>query len=758
MKSLNCLGAVRTVLSVAVLSALVACGGGGGSDDAADPTVTLSGIAAKGLLKNAIVRAYRVNSDGSQTLIKESVTDTDGSYSLADMPAGVTVLVEISAGPSTTMVDEATNATDVPVPAGFRIRAATTTVEGGTNTLQVTPFSEMAVTKAEGAEGGLLPANIEGANADIRTYLGFDVLAERPDFSDDGTAPENKAALMLAAVSQLANNATEVDNLGCDSGDDTGDRIKCVIEKLAEGGTDDDALADKLETAKDEVVNDDFAGTDDDIPPAPLPQPTEIVAPDVRTTAISEAKALIAGIRANAPYLGGSGTDTLDKRLRAVEQTINAAANPVNATSLDLYQGVLQGAQLLQEGAFMPPGFRISIARAMVSGCTFFSSTDPTVNTEAANADEVNAVGCRMTYNVAQKQDGNWYAYQHGFRVVKTNTAGTYTVYSQVVEQLLNEDMTMNTSSPGNTVRYPQGSSALVGGVVLTSNEGGQITGISMSGEYAAGVRAALQGYATKTTVTASVTPSIVAVGDVELTRLSLTGSFVSSGGSKPAGTVQLASGSYLQTRLGTPGDIHSAEDLGIEHRTANLILSASAGEASVAGTLTIDGFSHTADELPQELPSTIAFQGVVKQDSATTLFDGTVTAESAGYVGFMGEAPVSESNFTSVDLSFEGALYVPSRPIMTVNLTLSSPSFQHYTLNGSYAQSGGSTVLVSGAGQEGVDAETYVNFTTASGGISFRLVPNATVAYLKKNDVVIGTFTQRTSRLDYADGSYEQF
>ncbi|HEX5373382.1 MAG TPA: hypothetical protein VFW84_11685, partial [Aquabacterium sp.] len=703
MKSLNCFGAVRTALSVAVLSALVACGGGGGSD-AADPTVTLSGVAAKGLLKNAIVRAYRVNSDGSQTLIKESVTDTDGSYSLADIPAGVTVLVEISAGPSTTMVDEATNATDVPVPAGFRIRAATTTVEGGTNTLQVTPFSEMAVTKAEGAEGGLVPANIEGANADIRTYLGFDVLAERPDFSDDGTAPENKAALMLAAVSQLANNATEVDNLGCDSEDDTGDRIKCVIEKLADGGTDDDALADKLETAKDEVVNDDFAGTDDDIPPAPLPQPTEIVAPDLRATAISEAKALIAGIRANAPYLGGSGSDTLDKRLRAVEQTINAAANPVNPTSLDLYQGVLQGAQWLSDGMFAEAGFPINTQRAIASGCTFFTSTDPTVNTAAANADEANAVGCRMTYHVAQKQNGNWYAYQHGFRVVKTDTANTYAVYSQVVEQLLNpEDMSMDTSSPSNTVRYPLDSAALVGSIVLSKDGSGQTTGVSMTGDYAAGVRAALQGFAAKTVVTATVTPTTVAVGDIELTRLNLTGSFVSSGGSKPSGTVQLASGSYLQSRLLTPGDIHSGEvDGAIAHREAKLVLSAGAGEASVTGTLTLSAFSSSADVPTQELPTSIAFQGVVKQNASTTLFDGTVTASAGGDVGlggFMVDAPVTVDNFVQASVAFEGALYVPSRPIMTVNLTLSSPSFQHYTLSGSYAQSGSSTVLVSGAG-----------------------------------------------------------
>jgi hypothetical protein len=103
---LNVDAPVRTLLSATLLAVLAACGGGGGDTaggggggGGTTSGVTVQGIAAKGLLKQAIVKAYRIESNGSRTLIKESVTDTDGSYSLADIPAGVTVLVEIAPRP-----------------------------------------------------------------------------------------------------------------------------------------------------------------------------------------------------------------------------------------------------------------------------------------------------------------------------------------------------------------------------------------------------------------------------------------------------------------------------------------------------------------------------------------------------------------------------------------------------------------------------------------------------------------------------------
>ncbi|MDE2593563.1 MAG: hypothetical protein KGL57_04950, partial [Burkholderiales bacterium] len=114
----------RTVLSLAVLCSLVACGGGGGGggggDSAAEPaTVTVAGVASKGLLANAIVSAYGVNADGSKGVrIKFTATDVRGNYILAGLTPGALVLLEVTPNPdgTTTMQDEATGQ-PVPLPA-----------------------------------------------------------------------------------------------------------------------------------------------------------------------------------------------------------------------------------------------------------------------------------------------------------------------------------------------------------------------------------------------------------------------------------------------------------------------------------------------------------------------------------------------------------------------------------------------------------------------------------------------------------------
>ncbi|MEY3253433.1 MAG: hypothetical protein RL227_2406, partial [Pseudomonadota bacterium] len=80
--------------AVATAALLAACGGGGGSDAPAPApapapsptgaTVTLTGIAAKGLMANAEVTVLAVNADGSvgSTVLASGTTSATGAYSL----------------------------------------------------------------------------------------------------------------------------------------------------------------------------------------------------------------------------------------------------------------------------------------------------------------------------------------------------------------------------------------------------------------------------------------------------------------------------------------------------------------------------------------------------------------------------------------------------------------------------------------------------------------------------------------------------
>jgi hypothetical protein len=751
--------AVRHTLALVALAALAACGGGGGSDSPSTSgttaaQVTVQGVAAKGLLQKAKVEVLQVNANGSTTLLKEGTTDDKGGYSLTGIPAGTAVVVRVSAVAGTKMVDEATGDT-LDAPVGFVMRAATVTQEGGTNALQITPFSEMAVAKAE-ASGGLSANNIEAANADVRTYLGFDVLAEKPEFS--GTNPQNKAALAVAAISQLANTPVAASGLGC-ADTKQEDRVKCVVGKMAQKGTDDTDLGTSIETAKQKIKGDkNYTG---EVPPAPQPQP-ETLLPAPTRTAVTEAKALIANIRSNGPFLGGSGADTLDKRLNSTADTLRDSSSPVGDGSQELFKRVLGAAAALDSKDFTLGVFEVPTEAANVARCTFFkNATDPTDNTPADDVASANAIGCRLTYGGRVIEDGVNYAYQQGLRIMPTATKGTYTVITQVVKQRLIQEkggeFTNDTSLPAYTVRLPAGSSVLLGQVSLKRDANANLNGFTLSGDYATSVYNVVNGLATRNTITASVVPAAVGA----LTQLSVSGVFTSSGGSLPGATVQLAPGSYFQTSFAQPGNVISSTETDQLSRAAHLILSGSVGTASVTGTLDINGFKAPkvapGNGSVTALPTQVSFNGVIKQSASVTLFDGTLAASATSLSDFDATLNAGSSNQpTNPQVSFVGKLYVPSRPLMQVNLALTKPSRTVTAVSGQYVQDA-TTVLISAQRNTQIEANNYVNLATPS-GVNLRIKPNVPRSLLTKSEVTIGVYDADKSRIDYADGSFQQY
>ena len=128
----------KLALACALTSALAACGGGGSDTVVAPTTRTLAGVAAKGLIKNGVVKVYSYSADGTKSATPIATTRTlaDGSYSVSLGSNIGLFTVEVSADADTTMADEFVSG-DISMPANMTLRslvqfdsAASTAVKG----------------------------------------------------------------------------------------------------------------------------------------------------------------------------------------------------------------------------------------------------------------------------------------------------------------------------------------------------------------------------------------------------------------------------------------------------------------------------------------------------------------------------------------------------------------------------------------------------------------------------------------------------
>jgi hypothetical protein len=132
-------------IALTTVFALAGCGGGGGGGGTTAPvaSTSVSGIAAKGIIKQAKVLVCRITNGAPEpdASCASTTTGNDGSYRMT-FSDGYTgpAMVKIMAGAASTMMDETTG-TDIPYTMTMR---AVIPAVSGTTTVHVTPFSEMA--------------------------------------------------------------------------------------------------------------------------------------------------------------------------------------------------------------------------------------------------------------------------------------------------------------------------------------------------------------------------------------------------------------------------------------------------------------------------------------------------------------------------------------------------------------------------------------------------------------------------------------
>lgn len=241
----------RSCLAGAIaLALLTGCGGGGGgskggsggSDGGGSEPVTVSGAAAKGIIKNGVVKIYGVNGSGARgTVLAEGRTSsTDGTYSLSVSGYSGPVIVEITAleaadeGYPSLMVcdipgtaschDDVDDANDIGfgedyrLGSGFALKAVVPGVSSGQSvTTNVTALTDLAASLAESngvtADSVHLAntqvANLFSLSGDITRLPVVDVTDPAAMEALSGSTPQEtesalKAALMSAALLSAA--------------------------------------------------------------------------------------------------------------------------------------------------------------------------------------------------------------------------------------------------------------------------------------------------------------------------------------------------------------------------------------------------------------------------------------------------------------------------------------------------------------------------------------------------------------------------
>lgn len=731
----------RTALSMAAVLALAACGGGGSSSSSsgATPTVAVSGVASKGLLLNAVVTAYAVNADGSKgaKLASTTTSATDGSYSLTGLPPGVVVLLEVTPQAGTKMVDEATNTTvDVPTASGFALRAAVNLDSTGTSSAQITPFTDMAVKLAE-SNGGLKPDVVTAANGSVSAFAGISILSDKPTFTTTtggNVVATNAAAAKLAAISELVKSGGAT--TGCSSDPVSG--ASCVLAKLQDSTT-SSSVAAALNTALTTVLNEDVAIAD----PLELAKASDTVSTPPSTvivvagaqTAIQEAKALVASVRATAAALSNQADATsLAARVQAVADASRGVAAPLDASTMTLLTALSEAITAHQNGANAP--FSLDSGAwwynglgQLPSGCRYFSSADFDTPIDGRTA----YLGCRVLQQVTYVQaSAGWapVAAYHRFGITDGGN-GQYTVRSILGRAPIVNPYTA-TPSYGQETLLSVSQSLTVGSSAPNV--------LSIAGSLAPGVESGLSNGSETIVVLGTRQQVGLTLGEVAgatSTRYNLAGDVSVYQGDAVQSRVSLKSGSYIE---------EANVDGPTQPKAANLILEAQLKTGyKIGGTLALSNFEQTATH---NGPKNATLTGyLTDMTGSAKLFDGALTLVMPTDSGL------------GWDVKMDGNLVTTGTNTLAINLTAKQSATVQgdVTVTGRYTH-GTTTFLLTLLRSELTPANNQLSFTTTAGGVGFVYKPNDTLVPIKKGDTVLGQFNVSTSRLVYADGTYEQF
>ncbi|MFA7282314.1 MAG: hypothetical protein WC100_19690 [Sterolibacterium sp.] len=231
------------VLAAALV--IAGCGGGGTSSPTAVlPTPSsISGTAAKGLIKQAKVLACRIVNGAPEpdASCASGTTGADGSYSVV-FSDGYTgpAMIKVMPGTSSMMADETTG-TDIPY--SMTMRAVVPAVSG-TTTVYVTPFSEMAAsavstTTIDATKISQSIAAVQSAMSSLGIDLSVMPMVDLKNSGSNSTllTMQSNMVKQLGRVAMAAKNSsllTDASGVPCNaSATSTSQQMACVVAAMA---------------------------------------------------------------------------------------------------------------------------------------------------------------------------------------------------------------------------------------------------------------------------------------------------------------------------------------------------------------------------------------------------------------------------------------------------------------------------------------------------------------------------------------------
>lgn len=805
---------------VAAAVALTACGGDVASITEQPSGFAVSGNAVKGPMHKAAVVAYKVNADGTKgDVLGSATTAADGSYSIPVTGYTGLVLVEVMATADTTMFDEGTGRSIAP-PVGFTLRAsvaspASGAAQGGNLSVQVNPLTEMAVAAAVARPGGLSVANVEAANAILRTVYGFSPTDDAPLFVNN--VPQNKAASILYAISNAAkDNDFEV----CAGATDAANKIKCVVEEMAKKGPQDAGVANAL-TLQLAVV-----AKLDGVPATAVPViKTDVPPASAETTAVAQAKALLASLRSNAKALDASDL-SLQTKLNEVNSSVQNSVAPVVESTFEMLRTMDFGVQLLEDAQNGTPVYRASrMGTPYGAGCTLYTddtfaipAVPPAAPTPAPKqvsevvavqvseqpqaAAEVVApstapvtVGCSsyqyVNRDVPDATTGvnNTWRWRHRVLIApKAGSPGTYVVKTQARREYGTCEFstgncgtftytfagTPDQAKPVTTDSYPNNSAYSVqrgeeGTAEFTRTiAGGSVTALNLTGTTAPsllyrglGVNPVLDnGNGRRHEVDLAVAK--VTEGNVQKLVLSKD-AFIKFFSRDKLGdptvfrsSIGIGKDSYIQAPV-----VADAKD-GTE--AFKLSIGYVAGNSALRGSL--EATNAVWDKSKTEyMPTKMVFGGRLETRATPTsewadFLRGNLTIEAVNFAAFDSSKPVSSTNPQTMKATLNVAVTIPNRPVLAVKdmMIVGADMGQNnssFTLSGQYVQ-GSLVVNVNGtAASNGGDSKVNLESST---GIKLDFDSSKAVHPMTKSGIKVGEYNSDTQRLNYVDGTFEQY
>lgn len=791
-------------IGAVALASLVACGGGGGGSTASAP-VELNGVAVKGLIKKGKVEAFAIsNGVVSSTPLDTATTNDAGAYTLTKVPADALVKIQVSTTSDTRVVDETTGADYTPT-SDFKLSAVVQTVAGSANEAHITQATDMVVKRAEALTGGFTPANAAYASGEIQKALGF-APGQKPTFAADGTTPTSPAAVYLKSVQLVAKDSATASTLGC-TGSDDASRVTCVTTKMAEkaakGGTDFTAVTAAI-TAKQESAK---AGTSDAVksevtaPVAVADAKTVTVPTDLPTTAIAQAKAFVVALKTSFKTLASSEpTDTtFESQLTKVVDDFKVTTTPANDYALDAAGFMLSSAEIYKKFKDDSTTFSASpiiFKNGIAFRCNWYKGMDEFKSRTAATiAADANLLQCgfnekseytnyttltdrfpiRYYSGVVFLIDGDsakQNIYSFGLRRVEFNGCSSdslpcwKTLTNSASEPYFLKSAPAFKSFP-NDIELAALHKATITILENTSNsvkgrlEGNIATSVQNNTNYVPSSTYARTVEGFNSWIAADKFPSeflgakhginmdVAATKTTDALTLKISGFHsLYKDGTEPHSIISLEDAT-IKAKLDTNGKVTNPTDMSLK-------LSVSSANASISGAIVAGDFKKGLATGSDFKPTSIVFDANIKLKT-DDVFVGKITALDLNRDSFDSSKAVSESNFSKGSIEIAGNFNVPKKDPIALNIKLVNSVYQKPTAALLYSQNKSPMISVK-AYDAPVAADRYVDLTFGTDITISNVKKSDTSFDMKKNNVKIATYNKTTKKLEYLDGSFEEF